>query len=101
MIGEVTIRQADIERLCRRYGVHRLDVFGSAAAGSFRPAESDLDFLVGFETVGPGYADRFFGLLEGLQELFGRSVDLVVASSIRNPYFLESLERSKAPVYAA
>ncbi len=100
MIREIADRRDDIERLCRRYGVQRLEVFGSAAAGAFRPDESDLDFLVEFETAGAGYADRFFGLLEGLQELFGRPVDLVVASAIRNPYFREAVERSKAAVYA-
>lgn len=30
-----------------------------------------------------GYADAYFGLLESLEELFGRTVDLVVPSAIR------------------
>ena len=32
--------------LCTRYGVDRLDVFGSAAKELFDPASSDLDFIV-------------------------------------------------------
>lgn len=101
MIAQVEQRRAELENLCRRFQVQTLSVFGSAAMGEFRNEESDLDFLVEFEpAAGPGYADRYFGLLESLEQLFGRPVDLVVASAIRNPYFRESVERSKALIYA-
>jgi uncharacterized protein with HEPN domain len=36
----------EVQALCRRFGVHRLDVFGSAATGSFDPATSDIDSIV-------------------------------------------------------
>jgi predicted nucleotidyltransferase len=102
MIAQIERRRAELEALCRRFGVRRLEVFGSAATGDSRSQESDLDFLVYFEPqTGPGYADRYFGLLESLEALFGQPVDLVVASAIKNPYFRESVERSKAVVYAA
>ncbi|MHB8177169.1 MAG: nucleotidyltransferase family protein [Vulcanimicrobiaceae bacterium] len=102
MIAEIEQRRAELEVLCRRFRVRRLDVFGSAATEEFRSGESDLDFLVEFEpSAGPGYADRYFGLLESLEALFGRPVDLVVASAINNPYFRESVARSKVVLYAA
>lgn len=95
-------RRSEVEALCRRYGVLRLDLFGSAATGQDRFGESDLDFLVEFVPLEPGkYAGAYFGLLESLQDLFGRPVDLVVDSSIKNPYFREAVERSKALLYAA
>lgn len=83
--------------------MRRLEVIGSAATGAFRAGDSDLDFLVDFDLdiTRPGYADRYFGLLESLEQLFGRSVDLVVASSIENPFFRESVERTRALLYAA
>ncbi len=94
--------RAELELLCRRFGVRRLDLFGSAATSRDRSAESDLDFLVEFDAPPPGgYADAYFGLLESLEALFGRPVDLVVASAIRNPYFLEAVERTKTLLYAA
>jgi predicted nucleotidyltransferase len=94
--------RSELEALCRRYGVRRLELFGSAAAGQDRPGQSDLDFLVEFAPVPPGgYADAYFGLLEPLEALFRRPVDLVVASAIKNPYFLEAVERTKALLYAA
>lgn len=91
----------DLERLCRRFHVRRLDLFGSAAAGRER-ADSDYDFLVEFEPLPQGaYADAYFGLLEGLEKLFDRPVDLVVARAVRNPYFRESIERDREALYAA
>jgi hypothetical protein len=95
-------RRAELEALCRRYRVRRLELFGSAATGVERPGQSDFDFLVEFEPLPPGaYADAYFGLLEDLERLFGRPVDLIVASAIRNPYFRESVERTRTMLYAA
>jgi predicted nucleotidyltransferase len=63
------LHRTEIEALCRQFRVRRLEVFGSAASGNFRPDESDLDLLVEFkESPGPGYADRYFGLLESLEQ---------------------------------
>ena len=65
--------------LCRRYGVTRLEVFGSAERGhDFDPARSDADFLVVFkEEAGLNALDQFFGFAEALEERPGRQVDLV------------------------
>jgi len=102
MMPELEQRRVELEAVCRRYGVHRLELFGSAATGQDRPGESDLDFLVEFGPLPPGgYADAYFGLLESLEELFGRTVDLVVPSAIRNPYFLKAIEGTRTLLYAA
>ncbi|MBT8399927.1 MAG: nucleotidyltransferase domain-containing protein [Rhodothermia bacterium] len=91
-----------VEQLCRRFRVRRLELFGSAVGSEFDSKTSDLDFLVDFQNLEPEeYADTYFGLLEGLQELFKRDVDLVMVSAIKNPYFLESIERSRTLLYAA
>jgi predicted nucleotidyltransferase len=39
--------------------------------------------------------------LESLQQLFERRVDLVVESAVKNPFFRETIERTKALLYAA
>jgi hypothetical protein len=102
MIQEVKEHQGAIEALCRRFGVRRLELFGSAAIGRFDPHSSDLDFLVEFDELQANeYADAYFGLLEELQSLFRRDIDLVVAKSVKNPYLRESIERSRAILYAA
>jgi len=95
-------RRAQLEALCRSYGVRRLEVFGSSATGLAGNDEGDLDFLVEFQSLPRGgYADAYFGLLESLEALYGRPVDLVVPSAIRNPFFLQSVERTRTLLYAA
>ena len=92
--------QSQIDDLCRQYRVRRLELFGSAAANRDRPGESDLDFLVEFEPFPDGgYADAYFGLHEALETLFGRPVDLVVDSAIKNPYFRQSVDETKVLVF--
>lgn len=76
--------------VCQEHGVARLRLFGSATTEHFDPDQSDLDFLVDFL---PGRQDRladYLGLQADLSRLTGRSVDLVIADALRNPYFRAS-----------
>ena len=101
MSPSIEERVDEMTRLCLRHGVQRLDLFGSAASDTFRPGESDLDFLVEFRpSARHAYADAYFDLLDALQRLFGCPVDLVVESAIRNPYFRQSVYRTRTPLYA-
>lgn len=102
MSPSIDEHRAELAGLCRRFRVLSLSLFGSATRDDFDPARSDYDFLVDFQALPPGqYADTYFGLLESLEILLGRPVDLVVASAIKNPYFRESVEQTKALLYAA
>lgn len=96
-------RLDDLVDLCRRFHVARLELFGSAAADDgFDPEKSDLDFLVEFGPLEPGENSRcYFGMLFGLEDMFHRSVDLVMTRAIRNPYFLEGVNRNRVLLYAA
>jgi uncharacterized protein len=92
----------ELQELCRKHSVRRLDIFGSAATGDFDAEESDLDFVVEFlPVVRRGFKDVYFTLLDDLETLFNRRVDLVEASAIRNPYFRQSIEETRVPLYAA
>ena len=46
MTGQLVLDQDAIGELCRRYGVRRLVLFGSAVTDRFDPSRSDVDFLV-------------------------------------------------------
>ncbi len=85
--------------LCRRFHVRRLDLFGSGATGRFDPERSDLDFLVAFDKLASSYADAYFGLREGLAELFGRQVDLITETALENPYFRRQVEAHKRRLF--
>jgi predicted nucleotidyltransferase len=64
---------------------------------------SDVDVLVEFDFDCPGfdYFGTFFALKEGLEEILGRPVDVVSATSIRNPYFRDEVMRTRELLYAA
>jgi len=91
-----------LRQLCAANRVRSLELFGSATGSRFDPARSDLDFIVEFLDFEPSTLfSTYFDLKEGLEELFGRPVDLVMADAIRNRYFLESIEPSRVRLYAA
>ncbi len=59
MLDLIQRHRGQIEALCHQHGVKRLELFGSAARGDFRPSDSDLDFMVEFlSNDWQGAADR-------------------------------------------
>lgn len=96
-------RREEIAALCRQFHVRRLDVFGSAtAAGDFDQARSDVDVLIDYlPDYGTPSLAEFLALRASLQRLFGRPVDLVVDSAVRNPFVRAGIDRSRKPVYGA
>ena len=91
-----------VGRLCREHRVRKIEVFGSALTDRFDAKSSDLDFVVSFDDLSPGESvDAYFGLLEGLQELFKCHIDLVVEDAITNPYFLREIAKTRTLLYAA
>ena len=90
-----------LNRLCKKYKVSKLYVFGSLAKGNFTD-KSDIDFLVSFKNIPLlKYADNYFDFMFSLEDLFNRNIDLVTEKSLSNPYFIESVEESKQLVYEA
>lgn len=93
---------SQIDALCRKHGVRKLELFGSAARGDFDEPTSDFDFFVEFLSYeSPTIADQWFGLLEDLEALLGRKVDLVSRRAVTNPYFLQVANRSTITLFAA
>ena len=104
MVSELAERQAEIATLCTRFGVQRLEVFGSAASEEeFDPRTSDVDFIVEFrrdQDLGP-WLDKYFGLRDALSKLIGYPVDLVMSSAMKNPYFIREANRTRRLLYGA
>jgi len=86
MISFIEENYESLKRLCKQYRVKRFEVFGSALTSEgFDPENSDLDFLVEFLPLQP----------------FNRHIDLVMPRAIKNPYFLESINKGREVIYAA
>lgn len=86
--------------LCKKHKVRKLYAFGSILTSRFND-QSDVDILVDFnsEIDHDTYADNYFDFYHALSSLFGRDVDLVDESAVKNPYFKEELEETKHLIY--
>jgi predicted nucleotidyltransferase len=94
-----------IADFCQRWGIARLEIFGSALRDDFRP-DSDLDFLF---TPGPDFQrEKVCGpwahnyMAEELAALLGREVDLMERSRIErmdNWIKRRHILQTAAPVY--
>ena len=88
-----------IRALCRNHNVRSLFAFGSVVTDRFND-KSDIDLLVSFNPMEYGdYADTYFKLAENFEKLFKRQVDLVTEKSLRNPYFIEFVNKTKTLLY--
>jgi uncharacterized protein len=80
---DIAEKRDALAAICRRYGVVRLEVFGSAAHGTgFDPTRSDADFLVTFEPTVRNDLATFTDLKDALERLLGRPVDLVEREAV-------------------
>ncbi len=95
----ITDQIEKIASLCKQHHVRSLHAFGSVCKDSFKDV-SDIDLLVAFKPMSFGdYADNYFSFVNHLEQLFERPVDLVTEKSLSNPYFIESINQTKALIY--
>ena len=87
-------------QLLRQHKVKRAYAFGSAIKGNFK-SDSDIDLLIAFEdNLDPvEYGQHYFELADQLESLLKRPVDLITESSLKNPYFIKSINESKISLY--
>ena len=101
MIPLVANSHPAIAALCRRFGVVRLDLFGSAATGAFAETRSDLDFVVTFSHPTPtvDYADRYLDFAGELESLLGCRVDVVSATALQGSRLAPAIAATRQVVY--
>ena len=102
-IGKIELienKREQLAKLCKKYDVCELDVFGSIISNDFNEETSDIDFAVTFDTKSiKNRFDTFFNLRRDLETLFGRPIDLIEPSGLRNPYFISTFNNTKRVVY--
>jgi predicted nucleotidyltransferase len=79
-----------------------LFLFDSALTPDFK-ADSDVDFaLTSHLKISPvEQSDSFFNLLDGLEKILHRKVDLISYRVVKNPIFKAELDKTKVSLYAA
>jgi predicted nucleotidyltransferase len=88
-----------IRDVCKQRHILTLFVFGSVLTEHFNET-SDIDLLVSFKSLELGeYADNYFQTAESFEKIFNRPVDLVTDKSLSNPYFINSVNKTKKLIY--
>jgi predicted nucleotidyltransferase len=89
-----------ITDLCRRHKVKSLSAFGSVLTDRFSES-SDVDFLVNFNADHNDfdYVENYFNLKDALENVLGRSVDLLEEKALKNRFFIANVNRTKKLIY--
>ena len=88
-----------IRDLCKKYNVNSLYAFGSVLTDRFND-KSDIDMIVSFKKIPlESYVDNYFDLKFTLQDVLQRPVDLLEEQAIKNPFFLQNINKNKRLIY--
>ena len=84
-----------VEKLRTKYGVKSLRLFGSVARGEDN-SNSDVDIFVEM----PPKALKIVALKHYLQNILGRSVDIVRSRATLDPFLLSEIEKDGITIFA-
>ncbi len=88
-----------INALCVQHNVKSLFAFGSVCTEKFND-NSDIDFLVSFNSMDyADYAENYFDAADQFERIFKRPVDLITDKSLKNPFFIKSVNQTKTLLY--
>jgi predicted nucleotidyltransferase len=96
----IVVPKDKIREFCRRWKIGELALFGSALREDFRP-DSDVDILVSFDAGAHWDLFDWVSMMEELKQIFGREVDLVEKTTLRNPFRRHYILSTKEVIYAA
>ncbi|MEW6658619.1 MAG: nucleotidyltransferase family protein [Thermodesulfobacteriota bacterium] len=100
MAHNLEIDQERIREFCQRWKIAEFSLFGSVLREDFNP-ESDVDVLVSFEPDVPWSLFDWMDMIDELKTIFGRDVDLVETSGLRNPFRRKEIMAHRQVIYAA
>jgi hypothetical protein len=100
MVQNLEINQERIKEFCQRWKIAEFSLFGSVLREDFNP-ESDVDVLISFEPDIPWSLFDWVDMVEELKNIFGRDVDLVETSGLRNPFRRKEILSRRQVIYAA
>ncbi len=89
-------------KLLKNHKIKSAYAFGSVVSDKFND-DSDIDLLINFEdSVGAlELGEKWWALHDALKETFNRNIDLLIETSLKNPYLIEDINEKKQLIYAA
>ena len=100
MHAQIQLDQRWIAAFCQKWQIVEFALFGSVLREDFGP-DSDIDVLVTFADEARWSLLDVVTMRDELAEQFGRAVDIVEKSAIRNPYRRRHILSSYEVVHAA
>jgi predicted nucleotidyltransferase len=100
MAPRIEIDPDKIDAFCRKWKIAEFALFGSVLREDFRPA-SDVDILVSFQPDADWSLYDWVDMIEELKQLFGRNVDLLEKTGLRNPFRRHEILTTREVIYAA
>ena len=95
-------RISELNEICKSFDVKRLYVFGSLSIDKFDENKSDIDLIVELDEKDPiEKGEKLIILWDKFEELFGRKVDLLSRTQVRNPYLQKGIDATKQLIYEA
>ena len=96
----VFLNYDDVIRLCKKYYIIELSIFGSSIRDDFSQT-SDVDFLVSFDQNSKITLFNIIELEKEFSELLNREVDVVEKEAIKNPIRRNRILSTREIIYAA
>lgn len=91
-----------LNEICMNFDVKRLYVFGSLSTDKFDENTSDIDLIVEFDQMDPiQKGEKLINIWNEFEELFGKRVDLLSRTQVRNPYLQIGIDATKKLIYEA
>ena len=100
MNDKLSLPKEKIEEFCLRWKIDEFSLFGSALREDF-DLDSDIDILVSLSEDADLDLYDWIAMIEELEEIFGREVDLVEKSTLKNPFRRHAILTNREIVYAS
>jgi uncharacterized protein len=97
---KMDVSMTAIHDFCRKWRITEFSLFGSILREDFGPG-SDVDVLVTLAPDAPWSLFEWLDMIEELKLIFGRDVDLVEKSGLRNPFRRKAILHDREILYAA
>ncbi len=96
----ISYKMSDFLSLCKTHNVKRLYAFGSSITNQFSENSSDIDLLIEIDNDDPiKRGENLMDIWDKLEQFFQRKVDLLTASSIKNPILKKNIDSTKILIY--
>jgi predicted nucleotidyltransferase len=100
MNAKLSLPKEKIEEFCLRWKIVEFSLFGSVLRDDFDP-DSDVDILISLSEDADLDLYDWITMIEELEKIFGREVDLVEKSTLRNPFRRNAILTNREIIYAS